>query len=235
MTLVEFTGCAGSGKTTLAENVLMQLSRRGHDVNLLRVGGGGMSDWMAARHFLSFASRERGLSRFLLGTIVRDADTWIDRPKLIRNVAKKLGAYHQLVRGDASGIVVWDEGTVHLAQNVFVHGSRRFRPEELRRFAAEVPLPTVLVYVRAPADVIERRLERRQSRFLERSVRFGRPFVENSQRALDLLVSNPRISGRVVLVDNDSDDLDSVHATAGRVTDAILERLALRIEEARDW
>lgn len=232
MNLIELTGCPGSGKTTIAETLAERLRRVDLDVRLLRVGGMGVSDWHAVRQITARGARHRDLYRFLMEVIARDADTWIDRAKLIRNVAKKLGTLDALAGRRAQGIVVWDEGTVHIAQNAFVHGANAPQAREIERFAHEVPLPDVLVYVRAPVELLQHRLERRPHRLLERSTRLGRPFLEHAHQAVEILVSHPRIKDRVVTLENGSDDPASLETAARAAAETIRERLLHQTPEA---
>ena len=78
--LVEFTGCAGAGKTSLACAVAAKLRQMGVRVVLFEARGGLRSDARAFPWFLLFAVRNFGLCSFIVRVVIHHADSCIAPP-----------------------------------------------------------------------------------------------------------------------------------------------------------
>jgi deoxyadenosine/deoxycytidine kinase len=102
-------------------------------------------------------------------------------------------------------IILVDEGTVLSAHNVFVYTNVFYTPEEIAKFATLIPLPDVIVYIRAPVDsLINRSLQRtdppREMRSKNRAL--IEQYVKRAVRMFEQLVEAEEIRSRVLIVEN---------------------------------
>lgn len=220
--IVEFIGCSGAGKTTLlrmlhgrriaGRRVLAMpdlvvgrplLRRISHPtaVNVVQEVGGLPSfvgAWSDECDFVRFARR-------LLG---RAPSTFYELNGL-RGVVRKVGMYHLAARRAADEIVLSDEGTLLTAYDLFVTTGVDFGRLEIEEFVALVPLPDVVVHVRAPVGAL---VERAMSRPDTRRQHAGkdRARIEDDVRRtvtlFDLLASTEPLPGRVFVVENGHGD-----------------------------
>ena len=221
--IVEFIGCAGAGKTAL-RNLICEQGIRDHDVvampdlllqrPLLRKVAhptavnvvqelGGLPFLLRAlpdeRPFLAFARR----------TLWRHATSRFDKLNGMRGVARKVGMFHLARTRARHAVVLSDEGTLLSSYNLFVTPKIDFGQAELDRFAQLVPMPDLVVYVRAPVESL---VERARSRPDPRRQHIGRNIaaieadVRRTVQLFDLLVETAPLAGRVAMVE--SRDLD---------------------------
>jgi hypothetical protein len=132
---------------------------------------------------------------------------------------------HHLAGARAEGtIVLSDEGTILSAYNLLVGGHPRAGETELADFARLVPLPDVVVHVRAPVETL---VERATSRPDPRRQHVGKDAaaVEADVRCtvelFDALVTMPRLRGRVTTIESSNLDQDG----RSQLADELAERL----------
>jgi thymidylate kinase len=126
---------------------------------------------------------------------------------------------------------VLDEGFIH--RTVQLHSSTVEVPEAatIDTYADLVPQPELLVHVRAPIDVCERRVRSRGvwDRFRSEDPSDLSRFVANAHRATTLIASAAEARGwRVVEIDNGEGD--RAHAEA-----ALRSRIQAALEERARW
>ena len=247
-TTVEFTGLTCSGKTTLVNAVIDALADRGfeardaYDLILARYGlnlaphpvlRSLFIDLVAFPPFLRYIFTRKGLELLLLAirVISRDAGGFLEALNLGRNFAKRLGV-HVLLSGPLrqSGncdFAISDEGTLHIAHNLFVHADRSPDPSEIVHFARIVPMPDLAICVRASKDhSIECILQRGHSR-VDDSRGAAQTFVEHGHLAFDILWSEVSLQGKLFTIDNaiesDIDRSITIHDRANAVADFLTE------------
>jgi thymidylate kinase len=103
--------------------------------------------------------------------------------------------------------VLVDEGTVLSAHNVFVYSDALYTPEEIATFCDLLPLPDLIIYIRAPLeDLIRRSLQRedppREMRSKDRLL--VEKFIRRAVAVFEMLVTTERIRERVLIVENPS-------------------------------
>lgn len=214
--LVEFIGCTGSGKSTIAANVIEKLADSGIKVNSVNVGGSIKMDFVTFPWFIWFAMHNLDFCVSVAKTSARDADSTLIGLNLFRNVAKKMGMYELLKRKKVSQLIIWDEGTLHAAHNLFVHVNSAPRHAEIIEFASRAPKPDLVVYIRAPMEVTVARTLDRGHRRVRRSLTEVKLFVSHAYEVFDALISVEVIQDRVLLVDNfdnGSEDIDTATDT----------------------
>lgn len=233
--IVELIGCAGAGKTTLRR----MICERGIEGNRVLA----MPDLILDRAFLHRVShptvanifQEIGGLPYFLGALRRErnfvafahhmlgqACSTYDRLNGMRGIVRKVGMYH-LARAHAEEkIVLSDEGTLLSAYNLFVMTGVDFRHGELELFARLVPLPDLVVYVRAPvASVVGRARSRPDPRrqHLGRDAAAVELDVRRTIDLFDLLVSTTPLRDRVTIVENGDLDREGKGRLAREIAD----------------
>jgi thymidylate kinase len=219
--IVEFIGSTGAGKTTLIKHILYVSQREGINavvgndfvlkqsrldgiksylfrtilINLISMVA-CLATWRNNLEFYLFAIR---IILELPGTVTR-----FEKLFLMKNVLKKIGIYEIIRRhGSEQQVYLVDEGTLHVAHNLFVQVSGEADINDLSTFAKLVPLPHVVVYVRQDESVlIERTLARGHKRVPDHSFADAAHFVKQAVNMFDELVQNPAIEGRLLVVDS---------------------------------
>ena len=221
--IVEFIGCDGAGKSTLAGMVRergvwglgavalpdLVLDRTGlrhvtHPtaVNVVQEACSLpvlLSSWSHHRAFLDFGVR----------TLGRYAPSTFERVNGLRGLARRVGMYELARRRAPNRVVLSDEGTV-LAAYHFALSDVELDPRDLARFASLVPRPDWIVHVKAPVPVLVRRAVSRPDRRRQHLGR-SRERIERTIRrtvdVFDLVVAAPELRDRVIVVENDDGDL----------------------------
>ncbi|HET9671637.1 MAG TPA: hypothetical protein VFQ40_02165, partial [Actinomycetota bacterium] len=175
--IVELVGPSGAGKSTLVGALTDELGagavvpwstlvtdraglrwiRDPHAVNLV-------ADVTALPPFVASLGRHGAFVRFAVRRLIQHAPSAFAMANYARNVIRKVGVY-ELARRDPGPIHLLDEGPILSAYQLFGYARGPISPIDLARFARLVPLPDLVVHVRAPLDVLERRaLDRRDRR-----------------------------------------------------------------------
>ena len=242
VTLVEFTGVTGVGKTTLVDAVIDALADRGltardaYDLILARYGlnlaphatlQSLFIDLVAFPPFLRYISTREGFELLILAirVISRDAGGFLEGLNLGRNFAKRIGVHVLLTRlPHQSGncdFVVCDEGTLHIAHNLFVHTNRAPDPSEIAYFGSIVPKPDVIIWVRATQKQSIESILRRGHPRVGDSINVAQTFVEHGRLTFNVLCSQEAVQDKLFVIDSAADsatdDLVSVQESAQAV------------------
>ena len=240
--IAEITGCSGSGKSTLLAEILRECAARGvqvatvEDVLLPSFGR------LVLRHptLQNIALDLRGASEMIRGrrpleflafawtVIRRDTDSFATGLRAYRAVLRKVGVHSLLAREAASGhAVLVDEGTIHSAHNILVLIDRPARPEEIKAFCRLVPMPDLVIHVRAPLEtVLARTFARRNPPLRGRSRDEMERFIRHGHSMFDQLMSHEALSRNTLRVHCDDDDFGTYRAFARAIVDRLAERSA---------
>jgi len=223
LTIVEFTGITCAGKTTLQDAVKEALDDQGivardaYDIILARYGlnlarylklRSLLIDLVAFLPFWRYTLTKNGLE--LLGlavrVIIRNSGGFLVALNLLRNYAKRIGVHVLLTRSlRQSGKIdfaICDEGTLHIAHNLFVNTDPAPDPSEIVHFANIVPKPDIIIWVKGNKEQsIECILQRGHSR-VEASTDAARAFVEHGNLTFSVLCSEDLIQERLFTIDN---------------------------------
>ncbi|UCC50162.1 MAG: hypothetical protein JSV68_13710, partial [Anaerolineaceae bacterium] len=162
---------------------------------------------------------------FSLRMVARKADSVILTINNIRSLVRKIGIYEMLRRDKQNQIVLVDEGTVLLAHVLFVYNKAYYTPEEISQFAGLIPLPDLIVYVKAPVDsLIKRSLQRSDP---PREMKSKNPdevekYVNDAVAMFDELVNTEEIRSRLLVIDNPECADKVVNNAADTVTEFVL-------------
>ncbi len=232
--IIEFIGSTGAGKTTLISAVQRRLAEQAQAVTsfdlvadllgLRRVTHPTLrnliQDLVGLPFFVGSLYRHRAFVVFALKTLARHKSYTFFTVNYLRSIVRKIGTYEIIKRYHHDRIVLVDEGTILSAHLLFVFNSTLASQEDIEKFASLVPLPELVVYIKAPLDsLVQRSLQRRDARKEMRSK--NQMLVEkNVGRAaemFDRLTETKRIRDRVLIVANP----DSTEGERGAVADQI--------------
>jgi len=232
--IVEFIGCSGAGKTTLADEIERIGGPRstisGTGLIVDHPGVRWISDPTAVNlvadvisfpPFLRALRRHKDFVTFAFDRLQRHAPSPFARYNYMLNVVRKLGVHEMARRAAARKTVLIDEGVVLSAYQLFVYSDAPFGHLDLERFARSVPLPDRIVYVRAPIDLLVDRAMTRPDQRRELAGRSPDELRRSLERAIELFdglaVTEP-IRDRLLTVDIGDD--------SARTRDAAVQEVA---------
>lgn len=249
--IVEFIGSTGAGKTTLISEVRRRLDKQVEVRSayeqviapFVSFGLRGVSnssvrnliqEVLSLPYFLASLGRNRRFVTYALQMLKRQARFSIFTLNNLRSLERKVGVHEMLRRRDAKPVVLVDEGTLLAAHNIFVFSREEYSPEEISGFARLVPLPDLVVYVKAPLEsLVQRSLLRRDPprEMRSREPEKVRGHIGRAVQMFDRLVQEENIRSRLLVVENCDAPEGGTGEAAGQVVRAItqLERKAERV------
>lgn len=237
--LIEFTGCTGSGKTTLSEIVIKKLSEMGvktvvvhprafyvFGIKLKNETVQNMIRDLKAFPFVVLAMKR--YSEFLLFAIrvlKRDADSFLTGLNLFRSVIRKIGTYELLRRRCVNNeVVIFDESTVHTAHNLFIHLISSYSDQDIIEFTQRVPLPDIVVCVKAPhAVLLERAFNREDPPRRQLSRHQLQTYVSRANALFERLADAQRIRGRLMTVNYFNNSVELAETLGSQIVDHIMK------------
>jgi thymidylate kinase len=236
--IVEFIGPTGSGKTTLARGLV----RRGAGAQPVRMATDLLTDrpgrrWIDNAHainlladvtvlpsFIRSVDRHREFLRFAFDRLRWHAPSTFATLNYMRNMVRKLGMHEMTRRADPGTTFLVDEGTILTAYQLFVYSDAPFTGADLERFGRLVPLPDLIVHVKAPIDVLLRRAIDRPDRRRELS-RADEEAVERwivrAAEMFDALAEVQPIRDRLVTIEITDDEPEGLDAAIRKVEGAL--------------
>jgi thymidylate kinase len=239
--LVEFIGCTGSGKTTFAARIVNRLAHVGAQVILAdefmlqtvgceRTGNAltkrALVNVLAMSECVRQARAYAAVYAFSARMLWQNADSTFFWPLLYRNVLKRLGIYATIMRKEtANEIVILDEGTLHIAHNLFVHLQTEPHPDDIAQFASIIPLPDLVILVQAPIQhCVERTIERGHRRLKSGSRAEVERFVKHAHQVFEQLSNLRCVEDRLLTVENCGHGICETNDTTERIVDLILAK-----------
>jgi thymidylate kinase len=237
--IIEFIGSTGAGKTTLISAVQRRLAetaevmtsfeRVASPLGLRRVTNltarNLIQELVGFPFFIGSFSRHKALIIFILRMLARQASFSVFTINNLRSLERKLGVDEILKRRQHNKIILVDEGPLLLAHNVFVYSGAHYTGEEIARFAALVPLPDIIIYIKAPLDILIQRSLLRADPPREMKSR-NRGLVEKHiNRALEMfdqLVAAQNIKCRLLIVENSDSDHHGYNHAVDHIVKSIL-------------
>lgn len=222
--LVEFTGCTGSGKSSIASALVAELKKFVPQVKLLDIGGKFSYDFFAILFFPLFLLHNLNFCVFAIKILKNNADSVPIGINLFRNFAKKMAAYESVFHKDNDKVIVWDEGTVHSVHNLLVHVKSAPDLDDIASFAALVPKPDMIIYVRIPFDVALRRTSIRGHRRIKGKENEISAFIKNAFSTFDNFISFTPIKERLMVVENQDNGQEEVVEIAKFIAERIIKK-----------
>jgi thymidylate kinase len=217
--IIEFIGSTGAGKSTLIAEVQRILAQSADVMTSFEV----IASPLGLRHvtnltvrnliqeivglpfFLWSLNRHRMLIVFILRMLARQANFSFFTINNLRSLERKLAVDDILKRRQTHQFILVDEGPLLLAHNVFVYTDAHYTEEEIARFASLVPLPDLIIYIKAPTETLVQRALLRPDPPREIRSRNRELVVKHIRRAVamfDQLVTAENIQRRLLTVDN---------------------------------
>lgn len=217
--IVEFVGSTGAGKTTFFNAVHRRFAATAAAVSAFEAVAAPLGlhhvahptaqnliqECVALPFFLRALPRHRELIRLTIDMLSRQRGAWLSALSNVRSLERKLGVHEIVRRGAHERLILVDEGPLLLAHNLFVFTATPYAPQELSHFVALLPLPDVLIYVRAPLESLIRRAQQRTDRRRELAALNPAQLRLCIARAVDVfdrLVDTASRRCRVLIVDN---------------------------------
>ena len=239
--IVELIGATGAGKSTLAR----ELVRRGLESGPVRMATDLVTDrpgrrWVENPHavnlladaaalppFLRSFHEHRDLVRFAFGRLRRHAPSAFAKANYLRNVVRKVGVHELTRRADPAVTLLNDEGTILIAYQLFVYTDEAPTPSEIERFARLVPLPDLVVHVKAPTDLLVERAMARPDVRRELAGLDGERIGSWIRRAIavfDALAGSDAIRDRVVTIELADASPEGLDRAVRQLKDAVESR-----------
>lgn len=245
--IVEFIGSTGAGKTTLVSEVQCRLAKLAtvttasdlilEILHLPRMTNltvrNLISDVVGFPFFIRAVCRHPAFVLFSINMLARHAKFTFFTLNYLRSIARKMGTHEIIRRYEKDRIILVDEGTVLVAHHLFVYTSTHYSSEDIARFTNLVPLPDVVVYIKASVtSLVQRSLQRGDP---PREMRSKNPelvesYVTRASDMFDGLVETDAIQQRALRVENPASANDERGPVVERIAEFILNH-----EAAGEW
>ena len=216
--IVEFIGSTGSGKTTLINDVRQRLEKTGRvttsaDLATSLLGFKNVTNLTLQnleQEFISlpiFIGRLSKYHEYLRQTIKlfwRNTGFSMQTIHNLRSLERKIGMYEITKFFGKDQIILVDEGPI-LALHMFVSAKNAYTLAEIARFTDLLPLPDLVIYIRASVETLIERTVRRTDP--AREVDLKNPaqldaYFKNAVAMFDQLTEAENIRNRLLVVEN---------------------------------
>ena len=172
--IVEFIGSTGAGKTTLISEVYRRLAKTDRvtesiDLTTGLLGLKGVTNPTLKNLVMEFISlpvfiltlyKHNQFIRHTVKLFWRKTSFSMQTIHNLRSLERKIGMYEITKHFGKDQIILVDEGPI-LAAHMFVSTENTYTPEELTQFTDLLPLPDLIVYIRASVDTLIKRTVQR--------------------------------------------------------------------------
>ena len=218
--IIEFIGCTGSGKTTLIRAIQEKLAYQGQVTsssqlvnNMIRMGGitnataqNLIQEIICLPYFLRTYNLHKDFIRFTVSKFIRNTGFSIYTINNLRSLERKIGVYEICKQHSNDRIILVDEGPI-LAAHMFVYSSICLTLDDVESFVRLLPLPDLIIYVRAPTGILLERTFRRSDPPREMSNRdqtLIEDYVVKAVRLFDQISEFETIQTRLLTIENHS-------------------------------
>lgn len=234
--IIEFIGSTGAGKTTLISEIQRKLAQTTEVVTSFEVIASPLGlrrvthltvrnliqELVGFPFFVGTLYRHKAIIAFMLKMLARQASFSLFTINNLRSLERKIGVDEVIKRRQHDRIILVDEGPLLLAHNVFVYSGAHYTSEEITRFASLVPLPDIIIYIKAPMDIlIQRSLQRTDPprEMKSRNRELIEKHIVQAIKMFDQLIAAESIRSRLLIVENS----DSNHHGYNKAVDDIVE------------
>ena len=241
--IVEFIGSTGAGKTSLISKIHQRLAQTKvvttpFDLIATPLGLGSIThptvqnliqELVGLPFFIGSLNRHGKFLSHTIETFSRNTKFSIHRINNFRSLERKLGMYELTQHYDKGQIILVDEGPI-LAAHMFVFTGSIVTSSEIAAFANLLPLPDLVIYIKAPVDVLVRRALQRPDPPREMGKKdpvMTEKYVKDATTIFDQLMESERIKSRLLVVDNPDLTAEEHDRLAAGVTAAILNHESL--------
>jgi len=236
--IVEFIGSTGAGKTSLISKIHHKLAQKTvvttpFDLIAAPLGLSSVThpttqnliqELVGFPFFIGSLNRHRKFLVHTIETFSRNTKFSIHRINNLRSLERKIGMYEITQRYNRDQIILVDEGPI-LAAHMFVFTDSLVTSSEIATFANLLPLPDLIVYIKAPVDVLVRRALQRPDSPREmgnKNPDMTEKYVKDATAIFDQLMGSERIRSRLLVVNNPDLTAEEHDRVADDVTTSIL-------------
>jgi len=247
--IVEFIGSTGAGKTSLISKIhhkLAQITVVTTPFDLISTPLGLshvthptaqnlIQELVAFPFFIGSLNRYRKFLAHTIRTFSHNTKFSIHTINNLRSLERKIGLYEITQRYNQDRIILVDEGPI-LAAHMFVFSGATVTSSELTTFAALLPLPDLIVYIKAPIEVLVRRALNRPDPPREMGSKdpaMTENYVRSATAVFDQLMEADRIRNRLLIIDNPDLTPEEHDRVVDKVVEAILNHRSLYEKEHR--
>lgn len=235
--IVEFIGSTGAGKTTLINEIRCRLAKTSRvttsiDLATSLVGLKGLAnptlqnlvqEFISLPFFIGKLYKYNEYIRHTIKLFWRKTRFSMQTIHNLRSLERKIGMYEITKILGKDQIILVDEGPL-LAAHMFVSTRHTYSPEEITRFTDLLPLPDLVIYIRAPVEAIVERTVRRADP--PREVDRKNPvqmeeYIKRSAAMFDQLVQAENIRSRLLVVES----LDITGPDFSQVVDSVCQSI----------
>jgi deoxyadenosine/deoxycytidine kinase len=244
--IVEFIGCTGAGKSTLIEEVQRRLAKTARATTSVELVTGflglrcvtnvtlqNLMQEIASLPFVIHSlDRYTGFMQYTIRLFLRNSSFSIRTINNFRSLERKIGMYEIASRYGKDRIILVDEGPI-LAAHMFIFTGASYTSEEVTRFTGLLPLPDLIVYVRASVDILMERTLRRVDPPREintKDLAQTERYVKSAVALFDQLAEAENIRCRLLIVES----RDFAEPEYGRVVDVITQSILNYRRPARE-
>jgi deoxyadenosine/deoxycytidine kinase len=235
--IVEFIGSTGAGKTTLINEVRCRLAKTSKVTTSIDLATSLLGLKGLANPTLQNLTQEFISLPFFIGTLYKHNEYLRHTIKLfwrktsfsmqaihnLRSLERKIGMYEITKVLGKEQVILVDEGPI-LALHMFVSAKNAYTPEEIARFIDLLPLPDLIIYIRASVDTLIERTVRRPDP--PREVDRKNPvqmdaYLKNAVAMFDQLTQAENIRDRLLVVES----LDLAGPGFNQVVDSVCQSI----------
>jgi deoxyadenosine/deoxycytidine kinase len=216
--IVEFIGATGAGKTTLINAVHCRLEKTVKVTTSVDLATSLLGFKNVTNLTLQNLEQELISLPFFIGTLYKYNEYLHHTVKLfwrnsgfsmqtihnLRSLERKIGMYEITKILGKDQVILVDEGPI-LALHMFASAKNTYSPEEIARFIDLLPLPDLIIYIRASVDTLIERTVRRVDP--PREVDLKNPaqmdaYFTNAVALFDQLTQAENIRDRLLVVES---------------------------------
>ena len=216
--IVEFIGSTGAGKTTLINEVHRRLAKTSQVTTSIDLAAGLLGLKNLTNPTLQNLAQEFISLPFFIGTLYKYNEYLRHTVKLfwrktsfsmqtihnLRSLERKIGMYEITKIFGKDQVILVDEGPI-LAIYMFVSTKNTYTPKEIAQFIDLLPLPDLVIYIRASVDTIIERTVRRADP--PREVDRKNPaemeeYIKRTIAMFDQLTQSENIRSRLLVVES---------------------------------
>jgi thymidylate kinase len=237
--IIEFIGCTGVGKTTLISEVQNRLAKTTPVTTSFELIATPLGlNHVSSRMFRNFIQeivvlpifirrlhRNKSIIAYAVRMLERHADLSIFTINNLRGIERKIGVYEKIRGYNNNRVILVDEGTIHLAHKIFVFNNAGYTSDEIIQFAHLIPMPDLIVYIRAPVEnLIQRTLERSDPpREIRKNRQLTEEYIKRAVAMFEHIILAENIKKRLLVVENPNANGKGPKKVAEVITKRILE------------
>jgi deoxyadenosine/deoxycytidine kinase len=235
--IVEFIGSTGAGKTTLINGVNRRLAKTGRVTTSIDLATGllglqGLTnptlqnlaqELVGLPFFIRTLYKHNEFIRHTIKLYWRNSGFSVQTIHNLRSLERKIGMYEITKYLSKDQIILVDEGPI-LAAHMFVSTRNTYTPEEIARFIDSLPLPDLVIYIRASVDTLIKRTVSRADppRAIDvKNLALMKQYVQRTVAMFDQLSQAENIRCRLLVVES----LDIAEPGFNQIIDSICQSI----------